>query len=282
MRFHSLACLILLASLGAAVHGEVTTPRSIVLASTTSTDNSGLYDVLLPAFMRDTGIAVRVVAVGTGRALEIARRGDADALIVHDTESEIEFVRARYGIERKTFMYNDYMLVGPVADAVGIAQAGGIGKALRRIAQSGSVFVSRGDDSGTHKKERSLWREALSGDSPVGRGWYREVGAGMGAALNIANELGAYTLTDRSTWVSFNNRANLKIVVENEPPLYNPYSVILVNPARHPGVKSDEARIFSNWLTSEKGLSHIRDFKVRERQLFFTYSSSAPAGTGDK
>ncbi len=282
MRFHPLAgrLLTLALALGAVLgcirgvtadtrpHGEeASAPRSIVLASTTSTDNSGLYDVLLPAFTRDTGIVVRVIAVGTGRALSIASRGDADVLIVHDAASELEFVRAGYGVERKTFMYNDYVLVGPIAAAV---EAGGVSETLRRIAQSGATFVSRGDDSGTHKKELSLWYEVLGG-APSGRIWYREVGAGMGTALNIANELGAYTLADRSTWVSFNNRANLKVIVENEPPLHNPYSVILVNPGRYPGVRFAAARVFSDWLTSERGFVHIRGFKVRGRQLFFPY-----------
>ena len=256
--------------LGATALAAEERSRSIVLASTTSTDNSGLYQVLLPAFKRDTGIEVRVIAAGTGRALSIASRGDADVLVVHDEASELEFVRDGYGVDRRTFMYNDYVLVGSVADVSGIKGVGGVVAAFRRIAQSGAPFVSRGDDSGTHKKELSLWRSAL-GTTPAGLGWYREVGRGMGATLNIANELGAYTLSDRSTWVSFNNRANLQIVLENEPPLHNPYSVIVVNPERHPGVRFREARIFADWLTSRRALALIRNFKVRGQQLFFTF-----------
>lgn len=224
--------------------------------------------MLLSAFKRDTGIEVHVIAVGTGRALSIARRGDADVLIVHDEPSELEFVREGYGVSRKTFMFNDYVLVGPVAGAADIVGAVGVVEVLRRIAKSGAIFVSRGDDSGTHKKELSLWRMALN-VVPSERGWYREVGRGMGAALNIANELNAYTLSDRSTWISFNNRPNLKVIAENDPPLRNPYSVILVNPGRHPGVRFHGARTFADWLTSEKGLSLIRAFRVRGEQLFF-------------
>lgn len=282
MQFHSSASRLVTSAAGAAIvaaglvagaavpAGAEERARSIVLASTTSTDNSGLYEVLLPAFKRDTGIEVRVIAAGTGRALSIASRGDADVLVVHDEASELEFVRAGYGVDRRTFMYNDYVLVGSVADAAGVKGSSGVISAFRRIAQGGALFVSRGDDSGTHKKELSLWRSALDA-TPAGRGWYREVGRGMGATLNIANELGAYTLSDRSTWVSFNNRANLQVVLENDPPLHNPYSVILVNPGRHPGVRFHEARIFADWLTSRRSLALIRDFKVRGRQLFFTF-----------
>ncbi len=280
MRFHSSANrLVTIAAVVAAaglVFGVVVAAaaeeraRSIVLASTTSTDNSGLYEVLLPAFKRDTGIEVRVIAVGTGRALNVASRGDADVLVVHDEASELEFVRAGYGVNRRTFMYNDYVLVGSIADVGGVKGAGGVISAFRRIARSGALFVSRGDDSGTHKKEVSLWRSAL-GATPAGSDWYRDVGRGMGATLNIANELGAYTLSDRSTWVSFNNRANLQVVLENDPPLHNPYSVILVNPERHPGVRFHEARIFADWLTSRRSLALIRNFKVRGQQLFFTF-----------
>ena len=258
--------LIVGVSVGASVWGE--RQRSILLASTTSTDSSGLYDFLLPAFTRETGIEVRVVAVGTGRALSIASRGDADALIVHDEPSEVEFMRRGYGIRRDTFMFNDYVLVGPVGDAGGVKRAEGVAEALRTVFRTRAVFVSRGDDSGTHKKELFLWRMAL-GKVPVAREWYREVGEGMGATLTIANELGAYTLSDRSTWISFNNRANLEIVVENEPPLHNPYSVILVNPAIHPDIRFEQASVFADWLLSEKGLSLIRDFRVRGQQLFF-------------
>ena len=273
MRVYSFASILLtfslvgMVSISAPVQGEE--PRqSILLASTTSTDNSGLYDFLLPAFTRETGIEVRVVALGTGRALNIASRGDADVLIVHDEPSELEFMRQGYGIRRDTFMFNDYVLVGPVGDAKCIKCAGSVAEALRAIFEAGTIFISRGDDSGTHKKELFLWRMAL-GEVPAAKSWYREVGEGMGATLTIANELGAYTLSDRSTWISFNNRNNLEIVVENEPPLHNPYSVILVNPAIHPGIRFEQARVFVDWLLSEKGLALIRNFKLRGQQLFF-------------
>lgn len=249
---------------------EFSPKQSIVLSSTTSADNSGLYEVLLPAFTRESGIEVQVVAVGTGRALSIARRGDADVLIVHDEQSELEFVRQGYGIDRATFMYNDYILVGPVGGDRRVSQAETISEALRAIYRIGTVFVSRSDDSGTHKKELSLWRMAL-GEVPVTHSWYREIGAGMGATLNLVNEMGAYTLSDRATWGSFNNRDRLEIVIENEPPLNNPYSVILVNPEIHPHVRFAQAKIFADWLVSEKGLSLIRDFRVLGQQLFFTY-----------
>ena len=273
MRFYALAVFGLTLAAGVP-EGDDPAARgtAIVLASTTSTDNSGLYEVLLPAFTRDTGITVRVIAVGTGRALNIASRGDADVLIVHDEPSELEFVRAGHGVERNTFMYNDYILVGPLDDVAAIGKAGSVTAALQRIAQEGVTFISRGDDSGTHRKELSLWRMALNAvPSSSEQPWYREIGRGMGATLNMANELQAYTLSDRSTWVSFNNRAGLKIIIEHEPPLNNPYSVILVNPQRHPGVRFHQAKIFADWLASEKGLAYIRNFRVRGEQLFFTF-----------
>ncbi len=273
MRIYSFAGILLIFSLVAAVsigalaRGEER-QQSILLASTTSTDHSGLYDFLLPTFTRETGIEVRVVSVGTGRALSIASRGDADVLIVHDEPSEVEFMRQGYGIRRDTFMFNDYVLVGPAGDPGGVRSAGGVAVTLQAIFKTGAPFISRGDDSGTHKKELFLWRMAL-GEVPIARSWYREVGEGMGAALTIANELGAYTLSDRSTWISFNHRDNLEIVVENEPPLHNPYSVILVNPAIHPEVRFEQARAFADWLLSEQGLSLIGSFRVRGQQLFF-------------
>ena len=244
--------------------------RRIVLASTTSTDNSGLYDYLLPKFTAETGIKVNVVAVGTGRALKIAEQGDADLLIVHDEQSELAFVNAGYGIDRSTFMYNDYILVGPEQDSIGIKNSPTtrIAQAMRTIAGNAAPFISRGDDSGTHKKELSLWALA---DIDVGKsaGWYREVGAGMGAALNIANELSAYTLADRSTWISFNNRDNLVVVKENDPLLYNYYSVILVNPERWQEINYKDARRFYQWLLSPQTSALIESYRVKGVQLFY-------------
>ena len=277
MRFYSSAIVFLIPVLmialsvsGCSQQKEKPAQKTIILSSTTSIDNSGLYDFLLPVFTRDTGITVRVIAVGTGRALDIASRGDADVLIVHDEPSELAFMREGHGIDRKTFMFNDYVLVGPMTDGIVIKEADTVDKVLKRILESGVTFISRGDDSGTHKKEQSLWYMTI-GSVPVAQHWYREVGRGMGATLNIANELGAYTLSDRATWVSFNNRENLRVILENEPPLHNPYSVILVNSAAHPNVHFQESSIFVDWLTSEKSLSLIRSFKVRGEQIFFTF-----------
>ena len=244
--------------------------RRVVLASTTSTDNSGLYEYLLPEFTADTGIKVDVVAVGTGRAIKIAEQGDADLLIVHDEQSELAFVDSGYGIDRHTFMYNDYILVGPQQDTIGIrrSETTRIAQAMQMIAGNAAPFISRGDDSGTHKKELSLW--VLSGvDLSTPGSWYREVGAGMGATLNIANELSAYTLADRSTWISFNNRDNLVIVKENDPLLYNFYSVILVNPERWPEINFQGARRFHQWLLSPRGSTLIASFRVKGKQLFY-------------
>ncbi len=269
MRVHRVANLLAgwsagwcLALLSAAACGA-----TVTLASTTSTDHSGFYDYLLPKFTADTGIRVRVIAVGTGRALSIGRRGDADLLIVHDRESELEFVAEGHGVARIPFMYNDYVLVGPRGDPGGLRSANDVLDAMRLIARDRRLFVSRGDDSGTHKKELQLWRAA--GFVPgAGDAWYRESGAGMGAVLNLANELPAHTITDRSTWVSFNNRDSLVLLVENQPPLHNPYSVILVNPEKHPAVNHRDAGRLAKWLTSPRGLEWIGGFRVRGTQLF--------------
>ena len=268
MYIYQIARILIIAA--ALITSTQATGKRIVLASTTSTDNSGLYDYLLPKFTAETGIKVDVVAVGTGRALKIAERGDADLLIVHDEQSELDFVNAGYGIERRTFMYNDYILVGPRQDSIGIKRSPTtrIAQAMQMIAGNAATFISRGDDSGTHKKELSLW--ALSGvDLSASDIWYREVGAGMGATLNIANELYAYTLADRSTWISFNNRDNLVVVKENDPLLYNYYSIILVNPKRWPEINFREARRFYEWLLSPQTLMLIEAFRVKGVQLFY-------------
>ncbi|MBC6413525.1 MAG: substrate-binding domain-containing protein [Chromatiales bacterium] len=259
--------LVVIVALTAVVQA---TERRIVLASTTSADNSGLYDYLLPRFTATTGIRVDVIAAGTGRALKIAEQGDADLLIVHDEQSELAFVNSGYGIDRCTFMYNDYVLVGAAADNLSISNnpTTDIAQAMQIIATNAATFISRGDDSGTHKKELALW--ALAGvDITAADAWYREVGAGMGATLNIANELSAYTLADRSTWISFNNRDNLVIVKENDPLLYNYYSVILVNPKRWSKINSQDARSFYQWLLSPQSLELIKSFNIRGLQLFY-------------
>jgi tungstate transport system substrate-binding protein len=242
--------------------------RFVTLASTTSTRDSGFFDSVLPRFEAKTGIQVRVVAVGTGRALRLAERGDVDAVLVHDRPSELAFVAEGHGIARREVMYNDFLVIGPSADP---ARVGGIrdaAAAFARIAESRAIFTSRGDDSGTHKAELRLW-EAAGVDARAASGaWYRETGTGMGATLNTASELEAYLLADRGTWVSFKNRGDLQILVEGDPRLRNVYSAILVNPARHPHVKSEDASALVEWLVSDEGRAAIAAFRLGGMQLF--------------
>jgi tungstate transport system substrate-binding protein len=241
----------------------------IVLASTTSTDNSGLFSYLLPRFTAQTGITVRVVAQGTGQALKTAEHGDADVVLVHDPGAEEAFVANGYGIERRRVMYNDFIIVGPKGDPAtikGMADAVG---AFSKIERTNVPFVSRGDDSGTYALEQRLWMQAGIDPRATGRGWYREAGSGMGAVLNTAAAMDAYTLSDRATWLSFKNRRNLMLIVQGDPRLFNQYSVILTNPARHPHVKAVEAKTFSDWIASADGQSTIAAFKVNGEQLFF-------------
>jgi len=244
--------------------------RFITLSSTTSTEQSGLFGELLPKFRAASGIAVRVVAVGTGQALRLGERGDADVVLVHDEASELAFVAAGFGIERKPAMYNDFVLVGPTPvgsprDAVA---------SFRDLA--GRPFVSRGDDSGTHKAELRLWQAAgIDPKSGTGR-WYRETGSGMGATLNMAAALDAYTLADRASWASFGNRRGLTIASAGDPKLFNPYGVMLVNPVRHPHVKAAEGRAFIAWLTGAEGRAAIAAFRVGGQQIFFPLPA-APA-----
>jgi len=241
----------------------------ILLQSTTSTKNSGLYDYILPQFAAETGIEVRVVAVGTGQALRNAQNGDADVLIVHSKQRELEFVANGYGIHRHRLMYNDFIVVGPMHDPAGVASSHKIVESLNRIARSQSIFLSRGDDSGTHIKELSLWSLAnIDVQSHSGQ-WYREAGSGMGVTLNAAIAMNAYTLSDRATWISFANKQSHKILYQGEPPLNNQYGVIIVNPDLHPHVKINEATIFVEWLLSDAGQRTIAEFKVQGQQLFF-------------
>ena len=250
----------------AAAQGEA---RSITVASTTSTQNSGLFDWLLPQFTEETGIDVQVVAVGTGQAIRIATNGDADLLLVHHEASERKFVADGLGIARHPIMHNDFVLVGPAADPAGVRGTREIALALRRIGERGQVFVSRGDDSGTHKKELELWGASGFNPRPASGSWYRQAGSGMGATLNTASAMGAYTLSDRATWVSFGNKAGMEILLEGDPPLNNPYAAIVVNPEKHPHVHVDEAQAFVDWLTSERGQAAIASFCVEGQQLFF-------------
>ena len=244
-------------------------PGHIVLASTTSTENSGLLADILPLFQRRTGIEVRVVAVGTGQAIRLAQRGDADVLLLHHRPSEDAFVAQGYGIARYNVMYNDFVLVGPHADPAGVRSAKDVALAFAAIAGSGVIFASRGDDSGTHKKEIALWQAATVDPGEVGGLWYRETGSGMGATLNVAATLDAYTISDRATWLRFANKQHLEILVEGDPRLFNQYGVIVLDPARHPHVRVRQAQAFVGWLTSRAGQTAIAAFRIGGEQAFF-------------
>jgi len=253
----------------------------IILQSTTSTQNSGLFEHILPRFTEVTGIEVRVVAVGTGQALKNAANGDGDVVLVHAPEAEAEFVDNGFGVERQQVMSNDFVIVGPDDDSAGIRDMENATRALRRIGETDAVFVSRGDSSGTHIKERELWAgtgvdlAAASGD------WYREIGAGMGAALNAAVAMDAYTLSDRGTWLSFENKADHEILVEGDPRLFNAYGVILVDPDRHPHVKEELGQRFIDWLTGPQGQAAIASFRIDGQQLFQPDAEPAPENDGE-
>lgn len=242
---------------------------SLLVQSTTSTANSGLYKYLLPLFEAQTGIQVKVVAVGTGQAIRNARNCDADILLVHAKEAEEQFVKDGYGIDRSDLMYNDFIVVGPPEDPAGIQGSKDVVKALEKIGKTKSMFASRGDDSGTHKKEISLWQ--LAGMAPDGKEqkWYRSTGSGMGATLNTAVGLGAYVLTDRATWISFGNKSDFQIMTEGDDLLFNQYGVILVNQQKCPEVNSIEGQQLIDWLLSEKGQFAIGAYKRDNQQLFF-------------
>jgi tungstate transport system substrate-binding protein len=247
----------------------VAAERFITVASTTSTENSGLFGYILPKFQQITGIAVRVVAVGTGQAMKNAERGDADVLFVHHQPSEEEFVAQGFGVERRDVMYNDFVLVGPQTDPARIQGMTDVVAALAQIAATPAAFVSRGDDSGTHKLELSLWEAAGIDVKKASGSWYREVGAGMGATLNTATGLDGYTISDRGTWISFQNKGKLAVLVAGDRRLFNQYGVILVNPAKHAHVKAKEGQAFIDWLTSDQGQQAIADFRIEGQQLFF-------------
>ena len=238
---------------------------TLVMASTTSTEQSGLFGHLLPAFKAASGLDVKVVALGTGQALDMGRRGDADVLFVHDPVAEEKLVADGFGLQRWPVMYNDFVLIGPGNDP---AQVRGkdIAQALQKVAQSQAAFVSRGDKSGTHAAELRYW--AMAGTSQMGAG-YKACGCGMGPALNMAASMGAYVLADRGTWLSFKNRADLAVLVQGDERLFNPYGVIAVNPAKHPHVKVKEAQRFIDWVTSPAGQAHIAAYKIGGEQLFF-------------
>ena len=246
--------------------------RFITVASTTSTQDSGLFDHLLPLFTQKTGIQVRVVAQGTGQALDTARRGDADVVFVHAKAQEQKFVEEGFGLRRFAVMYNDFVLIGPASDPAKINGVKDIATALQTIAEKGAPFVSRGDRSGTHAAELALWK-AVGIDPAKAQGniqnWYREIGQGMGAALNTAMAMEAYVLSDRATWLSFKNKGTLQISVEGDARLFNQYGVMLVNPAKHPHVKAKDGQAFVDWLVSAEGQAAIGQYKIDGKQLFF-------------
>ncbi|MEH6632949.1 MAG: substrate-binding domain-containing protein [Halopseudomonas aestusnigri] len=242
--------------------------ESIILASTTSTQNSGLFDHILPVFTKDTGITVNVVAVGTGAALKLARNGDADILMVHHKTSEETFVKDGFGVERFDLMHNDFVLVGPDNDPADIKNTKNIVNALKQIEKKQSPFLSRGDDSGTNKRELELWYEAGFDPKSISGGWYRETGSGMGATLNTAVAMQGYALTDRATWLSYKNKQNMKVLFEGDKRLFNQYGIIVVNPDKYPHIKIKAANRFVSWLLSPKGQSLIASYKVSGEQLF--------------
>ena len=242
--------------------------KSIVVSSTTSTTDSGLFGHILPLFKSRTGIDVKVLSQGTGQALDTGRRGDADVVFVHAKSQEEKFVADGFGVKRFPVMYNDFVLVGPKSDPAGV-KGRDIVKALATINANAAPFISRGDRSGTHAAELNLWKAAAIDIEKVKGDWYKAIGQGMGAALNTAAALNAYVLTDRGTWLSFKNRGELDIVVEGDKRLFNQYGVILVNPARHPNVKQELGQAFIDWLVSPDGQKAIADYKVNGQQLFF-------------
>jgi tungstate transport system substrate-binding protein len=266
--------VLALAATLALVAGAGAQERSIIVASTTSTEQSGLFGHLLPRFTAKTGIQVKVVAVGTGQALDIGRRGDADVVLVHDTPAEERFVAEGFASRRLPVMYNDFVVVGPKSDP---AKAVGrdVAAALKAIAAAKAPFVSRGDRSGTHAAELRYWRDAGLDPAGLRADWYREIGQGMGPALNIASAQNAYVLSDRGTWLSFKNRGELAVLVEGDQRLFNQYGVMLVNPTKHAHVRAADGQAFIDWLVSGEGQKAIADYRVGDQPLFFPNAGGA-------
>jgi tungstate transport system substrate-binding protein len=250
--------------------------KSIVVASTTSTQDSGLFGHILPLFKTKTGIDVKVVAQGTGQALDTAKRGDADVVFVHAKAQEEKFVAEGFGVKGYDVMYNDFVVIGPKSDPAKIKGGKDVLAAFKAIAGKASPFVSRGDKSGTHSAELSLWKKAALDPAGTKPGWYREIGQGMGAALNAAGSMGAYVLSDRGTWLSFKNKGDLEIVVEGDRQLFNQYGIILVNPAKHAHVKKELGQQFIDWIVSGEGQNAIKSYTINGEQLFFP--NAAPTG----
>jgi len=261
-----LAFLLSAAAAWTSAHAQ---EKFITVASTTSTEQSGLFGFILPIFEKSTGIKVRVVALGTGQALDMARRGDADVVFVHDPAAERKFVAEGHGIGHRNVMYNDFVLIGPKSDPAKVAGGKDITAALKKIQAAQAPFVSRGDRSGTHAAELRLWKEAGIDIAKQKGAWYRETGSGMGPALNTASSMNAYLLSDRGTWLSFKNRGDLAILVEGDKRLFNQYGVMLVNPAKHPHVKKDLGQKFMDWVVSPDGQRAIAQYTVGGQQLFF-------------
>jgi tungstate transport system substrate-binding protein len=251
--------------------------RFITVASTTSTEQSGLFAQLLPVFEQETGIKVRVVALGTGQALDVGRRGDADVVFVHARAAEEKFLAEGHGVRRYPVMYNDFVLIGPNSDPAGIAGGKDITLALKKLAAAHAPFVSRGDNSGTHLAELDLWKLAGVDIDKSKGAWYRDTGQGMGPALNTAASMGAYILADRGTWLAFKNRGDLIILIEGDKRLFNQYGVILVSPQKHPNVKEELGQRFIDWLVSPAGQKSIADYKIQGEQLFYPNAGDANA-----
>ena len=266
--FSKLFLAITITTLGLLTQNVIAQEKSIVLSSTTSTEQSGLFGFILPIFKMKTGIDVKVVAVGTGQALDIGRRGDADVVFVHDKPAEEKFVSEGFSTLRNEVMYNDFVLIGPKSDPAKIAGGKDIQVAFKKIASSQAPFVSRGDKSGTHAAELRYWKDVGLTPAP-GSTWYKETGSGMGPALNTASAMNGYILADRATWLSFKNRGDLAILVQGDPKLFNQYGVMLVNPAKFPNVKKAEGQAFIDWILSKNGQDVIASYQIGGEQLFF-------------
>ncbi len=271
-----LAAVTVCTSFGLAVPGHAE-DKSIIVQSTTSTQNSGLFDHILPMFEKASGIRVNVVAVGTGQAIKNARNCDGDVLFVHAKPAEEKFVSDGYGVKRFDVMYNDFVIVGPAADPAKVAGRNDATGSLKAIADAKAIFASRGDDSGTHKKELSLWKDAGVDVKAASGTWYRETGSGMGATLNASVGMGAYAMTDRATWIAFRNKADFKVAVEGDTAMFNQYGIIQVDPDRCPNVKADAAKSFVGWIITKDGQSAISTYKLDGKQLFFANAAKEGA-----
>jgi tungstate transport system substrate-binding protein len=271
----ALAAVAALGILGPLAPGALAQDQFIIIQSTTSTQNSGLFDVILPEFQEATGIEARVVAVGTGQALKNAQNCDGDVLFVHAKPAEEQFVADGFGVERFDVMYNDFVIVGPASDPAKVAGMSDAVGALQRIAEAKAPFASRADDSGTHQKEMSLWEEAGVDPTAASGEWYRETGSGMGATLNTALGMDAYALTDRGTWISFENKGDFEVLVEGDEAMFNQYGVILVNPEHCPDIKAEQGQQFVDWILSDEGQEAIAAYQLNGQQLFFPNAQGA-------